>query len=144
MTDNRTEIQRDMDWLDVEDVIERDIDRAAAYAKKADANLWVAGMYAARAGRYTGAIQAISERSGKSLSSIENWLHAYELYRVFMSYGDNSVLVRRVRQRLTISHFWTAWELQRKYQLSDGAIFAHLQQMLDYRRNGHSWSSDTL
>jgi hypothetical protein len=60
--------------LDMEELTERDIDRAAAASKRADAGLWVAGFYAARVvGRNVyNATQFISERSGKSVSSIEN------------------------------------------------------------------------
>lgn len=148
MNYDTTELQRDMAWLDTEDLVERDIDRAVAYSKKADGNLWVAGMYAARVvGKYSGGTEEIHKRSGKSISSIQNWAHAYEMLVLVLKNSQltgNWGFVRENWRVLSPTHFWTAWEKVNKYDLGIDAVCGYLYQMLNYRYNNESWSADAL
>lgn len=139
------ETRRDMQWLDVELIVERDIDRAAQYGRKSDRNLWVAGFYAARViGKYEKAATiAISDRSGKSIATVQNWAHAVWMYQALRLTGNFRV-VRFYRQELTITHFWTLWEKCNKYNLTSRDAVKYFDQMLDYRSQGEPWSADAL
>jgi hypothetical protein len=140
-----TELREEMQWLDVELIVERDIDRAAQYGRKSDRNLWVAGFYAARViGKYTkDATIAISDRSGKSIATVQNWAHAVWMYQALRLTG-NFQLVRHYRRELKLTHFYTLWDKCNKYNLTPEKAMGYLQQMLDYRSQGEPWSADAL
>lgn len=142
---------------DVEAATERDIHFAIQAARKSDISIWVAGFWAARVvGTYQyDGTKAIADRCGKSTSTVENWAHAYWLYDEFrirfgvISVGSNAGrrftrALQNLRKSLSPSHFWTAWELRGKYELTDAATLRHLQQMLDYKENGDPYSTDVL
>lgn len=132
-------------WLYSEDVIERDIRRAAQAARRADGSLWVAGYFAARVlGLYrANAIHDIAQQAGRDPSSVQNWAHAWELYAQLRSHL-RTYDVRRIRKLLTISHFAVAWELQRKYNYTLEKTMYYLMQMIAYRENGESYSVQSL
>ena len=127
-----------------EDVIERDIDRAVAASKRSDSGLWLAGFFAHRVWRTyeIDAMATIAQQCGKDKSTVENWCHAYELYnrlrRLFRTEA------RQLRKALTPSHFWTAWELQRKYALADADVIFQLEQMVNYKAVGQTHGVSVL
>jgi hypothetical protein len=124
-----------------EEIIERDIDYAVQYARRGDVSLWVAGYFVWRVVRLyrVDAASNIALEVGKDSSTVENWMHAYELYRKLRN-GGNSVLVHCLRKSLTLSHFAAAWEKQRKYDMSNDNVIRHLQQMTDYKRKDETYS----
>ncbi len=134
---------------------EREIARCVKAVRASDKCLWVAGYWAARVvGTYAeyGA-QAIAIQAGRSPSSVENWAHAWEMYDNLRKFGCNSEPVvnrafirslQNMRRELSPCHFWTAWELKRKYKLKDRQILRFLQMMLDYRADEKSHSVETL
>lgn len=143
-----TETRREMQWLDVELIVERDIDRAAYYGKQSDLNLILAGRHTHRVvGKYEryGAI-AISDKSGRSVSSVQNWANAYKMLVWLFRYArlTGNWGVRANWRTFSPTHYWTLWEKCRKYLLTLDEATAYLLQMLDYRTNGDSWSADVL
>lgn len=140
------EIANDNEWLPVDEGrIDRDIERAANAARQGDVSLWVAGFYAARVvGKYqVDATREIARLAGRSVSSVENWTHAVDLYRRLRRFGVASEL-RQIRYELTITHFSTMWELQRKYDITPQMCMRYLDQMCIYRANREAFSSDAL
>lgn len=141
---------------DPEETAERDIRLAVYAARKSDASIWVTGFWAARVvGKYQRyGTKAIAERSGKSPSTVENWAHAWNLYDDLREkYGTSPNIevgrifirsLQNLRKSLSPSHFWTAWELKKKYDLADKVILRHLQLMLDYKTDGQPYSVDIL
>jgi hypothetical protein len=144
MTDAE-ELATVMNWLDVEDCIERDIDRAVAASRKGDTALWIAGLFAARVvGKYqVDATREIARQAGRSVSAVENWCHAIDIYRRLRKFGVASEL-RQMRYELTITHFATMWELQRKYDINAHMCMRYLDQMCVYRVNGEPYSVEAL
>lgn len=127
-----------------EGIIERDIERAVKASRRADASIWVAGFYVHRVWRVyqVDATAHIANECGRDKSTIENWAHAYDLYtrlrRLFRTEA------RKLRKGLTPSHFWTAWELQRKYNLTDQNVLWELDQMLNYKKTGEAYGASAL
>lgn len=127
-----------------EERIERDIDRAVAAGRMSDTNIWVSGFFVHRVWRTyeINATEHIANECDKDKSTIENWAHAYDLYNRLRKHFRNEA--RRLRRALTPSHFWTAWELQRKYNMSDADVIFHLEQMVNYKKVGQSHGSGAL
>jgi hypothetical protein len=131
-----------INWLDIEDRIERDIARAVSASRKGDVALWIAGLFAARVvGAYqVDATREIARQAGKSVSSVENWAHGYELYVEFREFGVASDSLRFVRKYLTLTHFSKLWELRRKYNLNLGDAYLYLFDMTRYASLGEPHS----
>ena len=127
-----------------EDIVERDIDRAVAASRKADCNLWVAGFFAARVvGMYqNNAVIEIGLRAGKSVASVQNWAHAWEMYNELRL--TDACRARKLRRRLSPSHFWTAWEKRNKYGYSLKKVLHYFGQVLDHKKNGEPHGADAL
>lgn len=128
-----------------EQVIEREIDWCVQAARTSSTTLWVACYFAYRVvGVYqTDATAEIARRAGRSPSSVENWAHAFEMYAELRRFGSSSE-VRALRKALSPSHFWRAWEKQRKFSLSNASVIRYLRQMVDYKQNEENYSEATL
>ena len=130
---------------DLEYSAERDIARAAAYSDRSDRNLWAAGLYAARViGTYERhAAQAIADKAGRDVSSVENWAHAAQMYqdvRAVTTPRD----ARNLRRALTLSHFWTAWELRKSFRMSMRDVVRLLVQMVQYKADERPHSAEVM
>jgi hypothetical protein len=131
-----------INWLDIEDRIERDIARAVSASRKGDVALWIAGLFAARVvGAYqVDATREIARQAGKSVSSVENWAHGYELYCELRSQLRKARDLRLLGRDLTLTHFSKMWELKRKYELNCQDCWNYLIQMAVYKFQGHPYS----
>lgn len=118
-----------------EEIIERDIEWAIAAARRADGNIWVAGYFSHRVWKTyeVDATETIARAAGRRSRTVLNWIHAYEMYRQLRT-QFRTYEVHALRLALTPSHFWKAWSLQRKYNLTDKDILFHLEQMLNYKK----------
>ena len=130
---------------DPETLAERDIDRAVTASRAADKNIWVSGAWASRVvGKYQKyATRDIADKADKDPSTIENYVHAFDMYTELRKVRNCSEL-RRLRHNLTPSHFWNVWQLRRKYDLSLESVADHLEQMVIYKIQGKPRGSETL
>lgn len=124
---------------------ERDIARAVFYARASDLNKWACGAYASRViGLYERhAAKAIADQAGRDVSTIENYAHAHETFTE-ISEAVGGRTARTMRRALTIGHFWTAWELKRKYNLPVTEIVRGLIGALALKSREEPHSADVL
>jgi len=128
---------------DIEDITDNEISRAVRASRRADGNLWVAAFWSARVvGTYQrhGAAE-IARQAGRSVSTVQNWAHAYWLYKALR---ESSEHVPNLRKALVISHFYAAYDMMVKYDLKLPVIFLHLEQMVYYKQNGQPYSAEAL
>jgi len=80
-------------------------------------------------GTYSGVTQEIAKRTKRSVSTIENWAHAFRLYEQLRKFNhDVSWCLWR---ELPASHWWLAYDIQAK-----GYDALHYLTMAEH----HSWS----
>ena len=129
-----------------ENIIERDIQRAAQASRAADNDLWVACFFVSRVVGYgiENATKHIADTVGRHPSTVENWAHAYWMYEDLRKFGVASVTLRDLRRMLTPTHFWTAWGLKQKYRMSNKKVMQYLSQLLAHMHNGEPHSADAL
>lgn len=97
-----------------EGVIDCWIERAVYYAGNSDTYLKYACIFASPiVGRYDGGTQQIATRQNRSVATVENWAHAHWLYKELRANG-NKMLVRKLWRELPASHFWQAYDIQRR------------------------------
>ena len=128
---------------DIETVTDNEIARAVRAARRSDGSLWVAAFWSARVvGTYRrDGAREIALQAGKSVSTVENWAHAYWLYKALR---ESSEHVPNMRKALVISHFYAAHDMMIKYSLKLPVVLRHLQQMVYYKQEGQSYSADVL
>lgn len=138
-------LAENLHWMVSEDTIERDIRRAVSFSRASDVNIWCAGFFVARVvGAYkVNAVIDIALEARRSTATIENYAHAYWMLESIRKSEGNSV-ARQLRKSFTPTHFWTAWELQRKYNLSNRDVMRYFAQLTAYKINGESHSTETL
>jgi len=84
---------------------------------------WKCCLYAYRiVGKRDGRTSCFAQEIGRSVSMVENYAHAAELMISLRSFGVGSEL----RRKLTISHYYTMWEMMRKHELSIGSVYEEL------------------
>ena len=130
---------------DPEAIAERDIQRAVKASRRADGCLWVSAFYAARiVGTYAryGA-QAIADAADKEVSTVQNWAHAYWMLEMLRNVRSRSE-VRRIRQLLTITHFWTLYDMVKKYSFTELRAAQYLEQMILNKAQRQPASADAL
>lgn len=95
---------------DIETLVEVWIGRVVANHKSSDTHLKYACIAAAQVvGSYSGATQVIAHDTQRSVSTVENWAHAFRLYRDTRR-GDK--LARKLWRELPASHWWLAYDIQ--------------------------------
>lgn len=86
------------------------IERIVANHKSSDTHLKYACINAAQVvGSYSGATQVIAQRTKRSVSSVENWAHAFRLYKELRQIDRNARVYWRL---LPASHWWLAYDIQ--------------------------------
>lgn len=84
---------------------------------------WKCCMYAYRiVGQRDGRTAAFAGAIGRSISMVENYAHAAEVMLILRTFGVGA----KLRRKLTISHYYTMWELQRKHNLPWSEIYEEL------------------
>lgn len=138
-------LAENLHWMVSEDTIERDIRRAVSFSRASDVNIWCAGFFVARVvGAYkVNAVIDIALEARRSTATIENYAHAYWMLESLRKSEGNSV-ARLTRKAFTPTHFWTAWELKQKYDLSNRDIMRYFAQLAAYKVNRESHSTETL
>jgi len=95
---------------DIETLVDAWIDRVVVYHKGSDTHLKCACIAAAQVvGSYSGATQVIAHETSRSVSSIENWAHAFRLYKEIRK---TDRLARKLWRELPASHWWLAYDIQ--------------------------------
>jgi len=97
---------------DIETLVEAWIQRTVDYHNDSDKRLKYACITAAQVvGSYSGATQTIAKQTKRSVSSVENWAHAFRLYSDLRKNG-NRIRVRTLFRTLPASHWWLAYDIQ--------------------------------
>jgi len=130
---------------DPELLAEHWITRAAHYANGEARKAWAVGIVAARiVGTYQEyGTKAIALRIHRDPSTVENYAHAFMMYQAIRErLGTHDA--HTLRDVLTIGHFWTAWELQRKYGRSTEQAARWLLEMVTLEAQGEPHSAEVL
>ena len=129
-----------------EEQVEYHIKAAIAELKQGETNIWRAGYHAHKLKKYSKyGISGIAKRCKKSVSSIANYAHAYDMWLdvVKFAYICEPALslqsVRLLRRDLTPSHFWRMWEKQNSYKLSVRQCAKYL-----FLASTHEWSGEEM
>lgn len=95
-----------------EALIDKRIAQAAHWYSDSDTTLKYAAIAAGRVvGLYDGVTAEIARQTRRSVSSVENWAHAYRLYRELRSGAPTEYIFCHSRvlwRELPISHWWQA------------------------------------
>jgi hypothetical protein len=62
-------------------------------------------------GSYSGVTEVIAQQTKRSVSSVQNWAHAFRLYKELRSNG-NLKRARDLWRNLPASHWWLAYDIQ--------------------------------
>jgi len=94
-----------------EALIDTWIERIIANHRDSDMSLKYACIQAAQVvGSYSGATQVIAKATKRSVASVENWAHAFRLYKELR---QENKLARVLWRALPASHWWLAYDIQR-------------------------------
>lgn len=86
------------------------IERVVVNHKGSDTCLKFACIAAAQVvGSYSGATGVIAQRTKRSTSSVENWAHAFRLYKELRKESPSA---RELWRSLPASHWWLAYDIQ--------------------------------
>jgi hypothetical protein len=130
---------------DIEEIVEREIERVAVAARGGDRCLWFAGVLAARiVGKYhINATKDIALKVGRSDSTVENWAHAADIANWLREAGY-SAEVKYFRTVFTPTHFWRMWDLRNKYNLQSTKVMHYFQLLLQFKIDGQHYGSGVL
>ena len=130
---------------DIEQSIERDLERGERHNGREACHKWVKAMIAYRivGRRIDGLTKEFGRRCGVKEDSVEQWAKAWRMYRVFR-YISGRQHANRFRREFSVSHFYAMWELAHKYKLSVYKIFNYFSQLSIYKNVGESWSVEAL
>lgn len=96
-------------------------------------------MCAGVVGQYgDGWTSAIADECGVSSQTVGNWAHGYLMREAVAKSSQLDF------SPLSPTHFWTLWELQRKYGLSMDKCIEYLRDLLQFREKGDKWGSKVL
>ena len=114
-----------------ETLVDKRIDQTVKFNKRSDVELKCACISAFWVvGTYSGATEKIATESKRSVSSVQNWAHAFRLYKSLRT-GRNFRRVRSLWRSLPASHWWLAYDIQQA-----GYDALHYLDNADQ----HSWS----
>lgn len=101
----------------VESLLDSRVERTARFAASSDTHLKYACIVAASVvGTYSGVTQEIAKRTKRSVSSVENWAHAFWLYvelRKAQTRHFDFQCIRVLWRVLPASTWWLAYDIQR-------------------------------
>lgn len=93
-----------------ESLIDVWVDRIVNNHRDSDMSLKYACIHAAQVvGGYDGATGVIAKRTKRSVSTVENWAHAFRLY---VELRQSNKLARKLWRELPASHWWLAYDIQ--------------------------------
>jgi hypothetical protein len=97
-----------------ESVIDHWVTQAVNYYEQSDVRLKICGLYAAPVvGTYQrDGTKAIADGIGRSLSTVENYAHAAQLYQELRKNTKVRKRIRTLWRSLPASHWWSAWQIQ--------------------------------
>lgn len=122
------------------------IDRAAEYYGDSDLRLKMAGIVSDTVvGKYKlGGTSAIAKKTKHSVASVQNWAHAFRLYKTLRVAGGRLggfFLVRSLWRSLPASHWWLAYDIQQSgfdalYYLENAELhhWSGRDMMQEYKR----------
>lgn len=95
---------------DIEQLVDTWVGRVVSYHAGSDASLKCACIVAAQVvGSYSGTTGVIAKETKRSVSSVENWAHAFRLYKELR---QTDKLARVLWRKLPCSHWWLAYDIQ--------------------------------
>lgn len=128
------------------DNLERDIERAALSYKRSDDGRWASAFYAARVvGCYQlGATLALANRMGRSVDTVENLAHAYEMYAELRSVPKYRNYVRHLRRLPYIyySYYRSLYKARQDYGLTLDQVMDILVDMVQAEGSLHQRDLD--
>ena len=129
-----------------ETTADRRITRTAQAIQHGNRNLWEAAILAASiVGEYAeGGTRAIADRAGRSVSSVENWAHAWQLYADLRNQLRTCAELRSLRPELSVTHFAVMWDAVNKWGIVPADVMQLLRWMVSCKQNGERWSVDAL
>jgi hypothetical protein len=131
--------------MDIETLIEKRISQIVDFQSRSDTYVkysCIAAYYVV--GSYSGATEVIAKQTNRSVSSVQNWAHAFRLYKTLRSNG-NRKLARRLYRTLPASHWWLAYDIQQSgydamYYLENADLhhWGGRDMMKEYRQDRES------
>jgi hypothetical protein len=99
----------------IESIIDIRIARVVKFGHESDWSLKMACVVAASVvGTYSGVTQEMAKQTKRSVSTIENYAHAFRLYAELRSDPAYIWKARRLWRALPTSHWWLAYDIQTK------------------------------
>jgi len=96
---------------DMETIIDKRIHQAVVFHKGSDMCVKYACIAAAQVvGTYSDATEEIARLSRRSVSSVQNWAHAFRLYKELRKI--DACVSRSLWRILPASHWWLAYDIQ--------------------------------
>lgn len=96
-----------------EGIIDKRIRQTVSWAHESDTTVKYACIAAAQVvGTYSDATKQIAEQSRRSVSTVQNWAHAFRLYVELRR--EYKTLARALWRFLPASHWWLAYDIQVK------------------------------
>lgn len=98
--------------MDIEVLVDKRINQIVAFQNGSDSCVkysCIAAFYVV--GSYSGATDIIAKQTKRSVSSVQNWAHAFRLYKSLRSNG-NRKSARALWRNLPASHWWLAYDIQ--------------------------------
>jgi hypothetical protein len=97
--------------------------RAVSAYHKSETERWKCCLYAYRVvGKRDGRTAAFAAEIRRSSSMVENYAHAAEMMIALRAFGVSY----KLRKRLTISHYYTMWDMMRKHDISLSDVYEEL------------------
>jgi len=129
---------------DIETIADRNIESAVKHARLADGHKFVAGYQAAKVyGLYQeAATNEIARQSGRSVSAVKNWVHAYRCFASCLAV--NYELAKTLRRELSMTHFQVMYDLGEKYSLHPETQIFQLAMIWNYKNTGDTYGPDVL
>ena len=101
--------------MNIESMIDNRIARVVKFGHESDWRLKMACVAAASVvGTYSGVTQEMAKQTKRSVSTIENYAHAFRLYAELRSDPAFFLQSRRLWRALPSSHWWLAYDIQTK------------------------------
>jgi hypothetical protein len=126
----------------LEQTVDKRISQAAEFFGKSDRQLKFTCIAASPVvGTYDGGTQEIAKRILRSVSTVENYAHAFWLYRDLRANGHKA-RVRAMWRSLPASHWWQAYDIHKAgydtfYYLNNADLnkWSGRDMMFEYRRD---------
>jgi hypothetical protein len=125
---------------DIEQLVDTWVYRVVAYHAGSDTSLKKACIVAAQVvGSYSGATGIIARDTRRSVASVENWAHAFRLYKELRK---TDKLARVLWRELPCSHWWLAYDIQQSGYDALYYLTMAMQNAMSGRDMLNEWKRD--